>query len=503
MNITYGAQSLRQFQEWKLNQHVSDESAETAKTKRSILMDSLEISGLQFRAGGTKVFKGIMSRGCETCVNGLISFLYINGLCTRDCFFCPQNRTMAHERPTSSAGMVFHDPDHYVDYIEAFGFKGVGFSGGEPLLVMEKLLLFLNRIKKKFGDSVYTWFYTNGDLVDERKLKDLRDAGMDEIRFNLSARDYDWGPVRLARRFFDTVTVEIPAIPEDFERVIQILPPLGDIGVKHFNVHQLNLSQYNFKKISGRDYSMFHTRDSGLVIHDSEMTALRLLKQSADQDFDFSLNYCSTIYKERYQSSGMRKRLARPVVADHETISDSGYIVRISAKGSQENLGKIVALFQEKGVRDALWKLLETENGDFCLLFHPELIDSLPQDNSNLFFHCFEAMIIPRERMDEGFDQSFEEKRITPSGSWTIGLKQVAGADFVNAGMVRTLLKEPQSVSQDRQSEEHRDLHHLKSYIRIEHGFSDLISAKTYWAERKAASMSGLSHERTFRTVTV
>lgn len=488
MNDTCGTQCLRKFQEWKLKQQISDESVEMAKTERAALVESMSLDDLKFRAGGSKICKGNISPGCETCVNGLISFLYINGLCTCDCFFCPQNRAMEHERLPSSAEMTFHDPDRYVDYLETFGFKGVGFSGGEPLLVMERLLLFLARIKKRFAGNIYTWVYTNGDLVDEQKLKSLRDTGMDEIRINLSARDYDLEPVRQARRYFNTVTVEIPAIPEDVERVKRILPAMADIGVMNFNVHQLSLSKYNFNKISVRDYSMFHTRDSGLVIYDSEVTALRLLKHASDQQFDFSLNYCSTIYKERYQSSGMRKQLAKTVIADYEKISSSGYIIRVSARDSKENLEKVILTFQSRGSREGLWELLKTDSGDFCLLFHPDLIDSLPQKKNNLSFHCFEAIVIPQDQHDEIFFQSFEERRCTSNGVWTIGLKRVANKNDVDVCFIKTLMSDQIEANGHLPGEEHRTLNNLKSFVRLEYGFSDLISTKTYWTERKRAA---------------
>jgi pyruvate formate-lyase activating enzyme-like uncharacterized protein len=84
----------------------------------------------------------------------------------------------------------------------------------------------------------FCWVSTNGDLIDTTMLHDLQKAGGDEIRFNLSARDYDLGPVELACRMIETVAVEIPAISEDYATVRKLLPVMQKIGVRHLNLHQ-------------------------------------------------------------------------------------------------------------------------------------------------------------------------------------------------------------------------------------------------------------------------
>ena len=59
------------------------------------------------------------------------------------------------------------------------------------------------------------------------------------MRFNISARKYDLKAVKMAAGIIDTVTVEIPAIPEDYEILKKCLPRMKAIGVAHLNLHQL------------------------------------------------------------------------------------------------------------------------------------------------------------------------------------------------------------------------------------------------------------------------
>lgn len=83
--------------------------------------------------------------------------------------------------------------------MKTFNIKGVGFSGGEPLLVGDRLLAHISAIRQELGESIYLWMYTNGDMVNREVLQKLRAAGLDEIRFDLSARSYNLDPVILAK----------------------------------------------------------------------------------------------------------------------------------------------------------------------------------------------------------------------------------------------------------------------------------------------------------------
>ena len=100
--------------------------------------------------------------------------------------------------------------------------------------------------------------YTNGDLIDTTRLHDLQKAGCDEIRFNLSAPNYDLGPVELACRMIETVAVEIPAIPEDYETVRKLLPDIQKIEVRHLNLHQISAWEHNYRELARRGYRSHH-----------------------------------------------------------------------------------------------------------------------------------------------------------------------------------------------------------------------------------------------------
>ena len=47
---------------------------------------------------------------------------------------------MKEERLPVAEKIIFDEPNDYINYLERFGFKGIGFSGGETMLVFKKLL---------------------------------------------------------------------------------------------------------------------------------------------------------------------------------------------------------------------------------------------------------------------------------------------------------------------------------------------------------------------------
>ncbi len=152
----------------------------------------------------------------------------------------------------------FHKPAEYVSYLEKFQFKGASISGGEPFLTFDKSISFISAIKKKFGDAVYLWLYTSGRFVNMDNLKRLRDAGLDEIRFNIGATNYQLDSVKKAVGVIKHVAVEIPAIPEELETMKSRLHEMHDSGVKYLNLHQLRLTPYNYQHVSQRNYTFLH-----------------------------------------------------------------------------------------------------------------------------------------------------------------------------------------------------------------------------------------------------
>ncbi|MBU4118064.1 MAG: radical SAM protein, partial [Proteobacteria bacterium] len=166
-----------------------------ADEERSRLISEIE-GKAGYLCNGTKPFAHAVSPGCRICGEGHWSCLFVNNRCNCSCFYCPTSQVDTSIPETQ--GITFDKPENYIEYIKKFGFKGIGLSGGEPLLTFGTTLDFLSKIKKALGDSVYVWMYTNGTLLDEEKAIKLAEAGLDEIRFDLAATEYNTKNLKLA-----------------------------------------------------------------------------------------------------------------------------------------------------------------------------------------------------------------------------------------------------------------------------------------------------------------
>ena len=400
----FDIQNARDLTGWAYTEMkwLSESEAKEANRRRNELLESISGKATWFFKGN-KLSTGPLSAGCMTCGQGTWSCLFINSRCTAHCFYCPQDRKNKKDQPPVESGLLFDNPDDYVDYLEKFNFKGVSFSGGEPLLKFKEMLSFIQKIRGRLGGGIYLWAYTNGDLADEKKLRSLKEAGLNEIRFDIAARHYDLKKVAQARAVFDTVTVEIPAIPEDYDQVRRCLPRLEALGLAHLNLHQLHGSRYCYKNFAARGYTFLHQPE--VPVLESEMTALRLIKYALDQHLGLPINYCSLIYKNRMQKKGYRERFHCFTKEGYEGATESGFIRRLSIQDRPVNLKKMAKVFRGKDCRDSLWSF--NKNGSELSLHH-SLLKYVDFNKHGLFLSYFMPQLSPER--DEDFEKSEEIK---------------------------------------------------------------------------------------------
>ena len=299
-----------------------------AGAERKELLEWLERHAC-FGYAGTKVDCSSLSPGCRCCGDGGWSCLFVNGRCNGRCFYCPTAQD--DDGPPVTNGLAFSTPEDYAAYVAALGFSGVSISGGEPLLTPDLTLAYLNAVRTRCGDDVHLWLYTNGTLLTDDLCNRLRDAGLNEIRIDLGAVRYNLKKLRLAVGCISTVTVEIPAVPEDEELLKRKMVEMADAGVNHLNLHQMRLTPYNFGPLTERGYTFLHGEK--VTVLESELTALRTVRFGLEQGIPLPVNYCSFPYKRRFQHAAARRRAALTVCVFGETVTEPGYLRTLSATG--------------------------------------------------------------------------------------------------------------------------------------------------------------------------
>lgn len=357
-----------EFSGWDKLKWLNSSQAHQAQEKRDKLTAKLEGNWL-FRE--TKPFHNRISDGCKLCGLGQWSCLFITGKCNASCFYCPTSQ-LADHKPTTQ-NLSFDSPQAYAEYVNHFNFKGVSFSGGEPLLYFERVLEYLKQVRKKCRPEIYVWMYTNGILADVQKFRKLAAAGLNEIRFDIGATSYSLEKVKLAKGIIPNVTIEIPAVPEQKEKIMQLLPEMIAAGVTNLNLHQLRLTKHNVRNLSKRNYTYIPAEQP--IVLESELAALEILNYAHDHSIDIGINYCSFHFKNRFQKAGFRKQVAGVLAGPNDVLTQNGYI-REFFDGSIAY--KSIRIADEKPDLKAVQEL-ELPNKKYYF-FNEQLLKSTPLD---------------------------------------------------------------------------------------------------------------------------
>lgn len=270
----------------------------------------------------TKPWYHKISEGCNICGQGNWSCLFITGKCNAGCFYCPAPQH-TDELPATQ-NLEFGTPEAYAEYVRFFGFKGVSFSGGEPLLFFNRTLEYLKQVRKSCDPGIYVWMYTNGILGDREKFNQLANAGLNEVRFDIGATGFKTSKIREAKGLIPVITVEIPAIPEEKNRLIRLLPELIEMGVTHLNLHQLRLTPHNAPRLALRNYTYIPAEQP--VVMESELAALEIINHASQNQLDIGINYCSFFFKNRFQKAGFRRITAQKLADQGDVLTEKGFI---------------------------------------------------------------------------------------------------------------------------------------------------------------------------------
>jgi pyruvate formate-lyase activating enzyme-like uncharacterized protein len=279
------------------------------------LFERLRRAGIKGDFAAMTLYTRRLPPGCRSCLAGRGSNLLVTGLCTRDCFFCFNQKPRVDE--TVVHGIPVSDPSEAPAIVARHGLRSVGLSGGEPLLRPERVLALLAALKG-MPDPPRVDLYTNGDLATVELLARLRRAGLDSIRFDLAARDYDLAPVRRAMRIFEEVAVEIPVIPADKARLEAMVLELDALGVPFLNIHELFLCAENRERVMKEGQVPLKDDSPHLLWRPtaaSGIAALELLLFALERAKTLSVYYCSCGTQELIAARGLARRRRRKTAA--------------------------------------------------------------------------------------------------------------------------------------------------------------------------------------------
>jgi len=219
--------------------------------------------------------EGNLVEGCKLCVKGQKMVLFVTGLCSRGCEFCPLSNmrknidnVYANERKITNENSF----NEIIEEVKISGAKGCSLTGGDPLLKLEKTIKLAKKLKETFTKKFHIHIYVSTKLVTEDKLEKLSKY-IDEIRFH---PDFD-KPVKeeikkiaIAKKFWNkkNIGIEIPCFPDKIDKILELIKEAKDY-ISFLNLNELESGEVSEKymnkkyKISKDGYTISNSIDAG------------------------------------------------------------------------------------------------------------------------------------------------------------------------------------------------------------------------------------------------
>jgi pyruvate formate-lyase activating enzyme-like uncharacterized protein len=253
---------------------------------------------------GERLIVGESPPGCSLCEQGAKMVLFVTGLCESSCYYCPLSEGKMGVDTSYADEMPVREVYDILEEAESIDAEGAGLSGGDPLCNLERLLQHIQLLKGSLGSDFHLHLYTSRTDVGTRVLSELKEAGLDEIRFH--PQTSDWSGIEAAIGLGMLVGIEVPAIPGKEDKLKETAIRAESIGVSFMNINELEASETNFERL--RDLGMRLTSLDSASIEGSAETARHVIEWAVENLEHLTVHYCSARYKDAVQ---LRNRLLR------------------------------------------------------------------------------------------------------------------------------------------------------------------------------------------------
>ena len=352
-----------------------------------------------------KIKHGDLTKGCKDCVLGRKSVLFITGKCHYQCFYCPISDDKRGKDVVKINEQLIETPDSpfgltkLIKEIQLCQSTGVGITGGDPLLVIERTIEYIKTLKKAFGKDFHIHLYTSLQCVTQDKLYQLERAGLDELRFHVPVDDISlWEKIEFAKDLKLLVGVEIPAIPGMSEKTKELIYycKQGDI-IQFVNINELEFSDISEETLTEKGFYVKNELSYG--IKDSETVG----KEAVDygKEIDFPVHYCSASFKDEVQLGNRLLLRAQSVAKVYDAIDEDGMLTRgelvLTSQGAAEEFDLEEIQDALKDYYDIPEDMIDTE--DKRILIAPWILEEIYRDiqahkEDFLFGEYIEAYIV-------------------------------------------------------------------------------------------------------------
>jgi pyruvate formate-lyase activating enzyme-like uncharacterized protein len=294
-----------------------------------------------------------LSPACRMCAKGEKMVVLITGLCSTKCFYCPlsfkkggTDRIFADEWELDNE----RDTEKLVREAEYIDAAGAGITGGDPLVVWQRVKTYITLLKKTFGESFHIHLYTSA-LKNADHLHDLVAAGLDEIRFHPFPHTWsnmDASPIKKTiGHMTDSsadVAIEIPVLPKKDKEIFSLISWADQQGLQWVNLNELEFSERNCDDFLSRGY---HVKNSiSAAVKGSQETAGKIIKMIQKENLTIGVHYCSVSFKDGVQLKNRIIRRAKHIATPYDVITKEGTLIKGVIYPSDRTLESLLSLLQ-------------------------------------------------------------------------------------------------------------------------------------------------------------
>lgn len=336
-----------------------------------------------------------LSEACRMCANGSKMVILITGLCPAQCYYCPlskakQNKDViyADEWQLSNED----DIDTLIAEAKSISATGAGITGGDPLIVAQRTILYINLLKNTFGERFHIHLYTSG-LKNTDSIKEMVDAGLDEIRFHPEPKQWKnmhESPLRSvimnSTKLPVKTAIEIPVIPGKQDDIVDLIIWADQLHVDYINLNELEFSEQNETALYKKGFEI--KNDLSAAVKESQETAYSVLNYFEERSLKIGIHYCSSSFKDGVQLTNRMKRRAKNIATTKDVITEEGTIL----KGIIEPPDDKTLQYIEKCLKNELElskKEFHRNLGKMRIEIHPELLKQIAIPLKKFGLKCF------------------------------------------------------------------------------------------------------------------
>lgn len=291
-----------------------------------------EIKELERDIDGDLIHIGKPSMGCYTCFlrNPLNNIAIYTGVeCNAACPYCYYDKGRTDKTWNTTERIAKNLAEYYQMALDPqVDIDRVSYnSHGETLMymyILKEAAKITRKHERTRGHKIYSHLYTNGILATEEILKELKEIEVTELRFHVSASHFSkkvFDNMRLAKKMGFVVTVEEPSLLENREELFEHLPIFEEIGIKHFNLIECQVTPDNYAYLDkaypeGRYYrdELWHLYDEGMVYD--------IMEEKIKKNYSFSMIDCNSRVEVCRQSSQVMNRPPGAELPKFEEVRD-------------------------------------------------------------------------------------------------------------------------------------------------------------------------------------